>query len=90
MGHTSVVYRIAISPNGPVLASAAWDLTARLWNLERGLPIGSPLEHPRDLICVSFSTDGNLLATGCWDKNAYSWDISGILKEAGLLNPTVS
>jgi len=24
------------------------------------------------------------------DSNAYSWDISGILEEAGLLNPTVS
>jgi len=90
-GHTDPVYRIAlISSNGPILASASWDRTARLWNLESGLPIGLPLRHLQDLLCVSFSTDGKLLATGCWDNNAYSWDISGILKEAGLLNPTVS
>jgi len=96
-GHTSPVYRIAISPNGPVLASASWDKTARLWNLENGMPIGLPLQHPHFVGCVSFSTDGTLLATGCWqrdadskDSNAYSWDISGILEEAGLLNPTVS
>ena len=96
-GHTYPVYRIAISPNGPILASACWDKTARLWNLENGLSIGLPLQHPDYVACVSFSTDGKLLATGCWhsdadstDSNAYSWDISGILEEAGLLNPTVS
>ena len=119
-GHTGFVFGIAISPNGPILASASWDYTARLWNLENGLPIGLPLQHPDNVQCVSFSTDGKLLATGCWcwhsnadsedsnadsedsnadsedrnadskDSNAYSWDISGILEEAGLLNPTVS
>ena len=89
-GHTRTVYRIAISPNGLTLASASWGDTAQLWNLENGLPIGSPLQHPDSVQCVSFSTDGRLLATGCWDNNAYSWDISGILREAGLLNPTVS
>jgi WD40 repeat protein len=89
-GHTSCVHAIAISPNGPILASASWDCTARLWNLENGLPIGSPLHHARGVQCVSFSTDGKLLATGCSDNNAYSWNISGILEEAGLLNPTVS
>jgi len=89
-GHTGAVHAIAISPNGPILASTSWDNTARLWNLESGLPIGSPLQHPYNVQCVSFSTDGKLLATGSWDTNAYSWDISGILEEAGLLNPTVS
>jgi len=89
-GHTSAVSGIAISPNSPILASASWDNTAQLWNYEKGLPIGSPLQHPDNVQCVSFSTDGRLLATGCWDNNAYSWNISGILREAGLLNPTVS
>jgi hypothetical protein len=89
-GHTSCVCDIAISPNGPILASASWDDTVQLWNLENGLPIGSPLQHPHPVQCVSFSTDGKLLATGCWDNNAYSWNSSGILEEAGLLNPNVS
>ena len=88
--HTSFVRGIAISPNVPILASASLDYTARLWNLENGLPIGSPLQHPNCVESVSFSTDGKLLATGCWDHNAYSWDISGILEEAGLLNQSVS
>jgi len=64
-GHTSSVCGIAISPNDPIIASTCWDNTARLWNLESGLPIGSPLQHSRDMICVSFSTAGKLLATSC-------------------------
>src|SRR5205807_1898245 len=41
-GHTSLVHDIAISPNGRILASASWDSTARLWNLENGQPIAFP------------------------------------------------
>jgi WD40 repeat protein len=93
-GHTNFVWGISISPNGRILASASWDKTARLWNLENGQPIGSPLQHADYVNCVSFSADGKLLATGCSDKNAYLWDISAIVEEAGLgellLNPNVS
>ena len=75
---------IAISSNGRILASASHGRTAQLWNLENAQPIGSPLQHPKAVYCVSFSTDGTLLATACQDKNAYTWDVSAIIKEAGL------
>jgi len=88
--HTSLVYGIAISPNGRILASASEDNTARLWNLENGQPIGSTLYHPNFVSCVSFSTDGTLLATGCGDNNAYTWDMVAIIEEAGLKELLVS
>ena len=90
---TNAVYGIAISPNGRILASASFDKTARLWNLENGQPIGSPLQHANTVECPSFSTDGKQLVTACWDNNVYTWDISAIVEEAGLselLNPNVS
>jgi WD40 repeat protein len=94
-GHAGVVYNIAISSNDLILASVGtWDKTARLWDLENGQPIGSPLQHAKDARCLSFSPDGKELATGCWDKNAYTWDVSAIVREAGrdelLPNPRVS
>ena len=89
-GHIQLIFGIAISPNGRILASASWDNTAQLWNLDNNKPIGSPLEHPEGVRCVSFSTDGTLLATGCRDFNAYTWDISAIIKEAGLNELLVS
>ncbi|KAG2347066.1 hypothetical protein BDR05DRAFT_710309 [Suillus weaverae] len=60
------------------------DDTARLWNLENGQPISSPLQHADQVNCLSFSVDGKRLATGCNDKNAYIWDVAAIVKEAGL------
>ena len=70
--------------------AASWDNTARLWNLENGQLIGSPLQHPDDVNCVSFSTDGTLLATGCDDTSAYTWDILAIIEDAGLKELLVS
>jgi len=91
---THTVSAIAISPNDRILASASWDDTTRLWNLDDGQLIGSPLQHANFVFCVSFSADSKLLATGCWDDNAYAWDISAIIREVGLdellLNPNVS
>jgi WD40 repeat protein len=81
--HTGFVYAIAISPNGHILASVSGE-TARLWNLENGQLIGSPIQHAEQVNCVSFSADGKRLATGCNDKNAYMWDVTVILREAGL------
>jgi WD40 repeat protein len=94
-GHTGIVFDIAISPNDLILASVGnWDWTARLWDLENGQPISSPLQHANDVRCLSFSPDGKELATGCRDYNAYTWDVSAIVREAGreelLSNPRVS
>jgi WD40 repeat protein len=85
-GHTGAVSDIAVSPNGRILASASWapECTTRLWNLENGEPISSPIQSDNGIHCVSFSADGKLLATGCCDSNAYTWDVSAIVKEAGL------
>jgi WD40 repeat protein len=90
-GHTRIgrygfggVISIAISPNGRILASASYDHTARIWNLDNNQPISSPLQHAKGVYSVSFSADGKLLATSCWDNNAYAWDVSAIIKEAGL------
>lgn len=80
------VRALAISPNHRILAIASdrSDNTARLWNLDNGHPISSPLEHAQPVYDVSFSVDGKQLATGCRDGSAYTWDVAAILKEAGL------
>jgi WD40 repeat protein len=80
----SFINALAISPNGRVLASASYDKTVRLWNLEDGQPINLPLQHVKEVTCVSFSVDGKTLATGCHDHNAYLWDVAAIIREAGL------
>lgn len=91
---TCYVMDIAISANDHILASVSGDNAARLWNLDNGKAISSPVQHAEQANCVLFSVDGQLLTTGCGDKNAYSWDIATIVRGAGLddllSDPTVS
>jgi WD40 repeat protein len=92
--HMGAIFAISISPNERILASASWDKTARLWNIENGQPIGSPLHHPNidmplEVFCISFSADGKLLATGC-NEHTYTWDVSAIVKEGGGFDDLLS
>ncbi|KAG2343322.1 WD40 repeat-like protein [Suillus weaverae] len=82
-GH-AVVYAITLSRNERLLASASWDNTARLWNLDTNLPIGPLLQHKSPVECAAFSTDEKMLVTGGYDEDVYAWDIHTILKTADL------
>jgi WD40 repeat protein len=81
-GHTNVIFSFAL--NDRLLASASWDGTVRLWNLDTNLQVGPPLQHKDWVFCAAFSADGKLLSTACKDKNAYVWDIQAFLNTAGL------
>jgi hypothetical protein len=85
-GHTGVVVAISLSRNNRFLASASDDKTARLWNLETNLPVGSPFQHEEDFCSAALSPDGKVLVTGCQNENAYAWDVHAILEKAGLEN----
>ena len=41
-GHTDLVWSVAFRPNGVMLASASWDQTVRLWNVNTGRPSAHP------------------------------------------------
>jgi WD40 repeat protein len=83
-GHTNAVNSLTLFPNDHLLASTSLDGTARLWNLDTNLQVGSPLKHEHEVNCAAFSADGKLLSTACHDKNAYVWNVQAILKAAGL------
>jgi len=83
-GHTSFVRAISLLQDDRLLASASFDSTARLWNLDTNLPVGPPLQHQHWVWDAAFSADGKSLVTACADNNAYVWNTHTILKEAGL------
>lgn len=66
-GHGGIVSEVAFSHDGAWLASAGFDLTARIWNVRTGSEV-AVLRHPGQVTSVKFSHDGKLLATGCWDE----------------------
>lgn len=75
--HTGIVWSIAFSPDGGLLASASSDGTARIWDMATGAPV-KVLEFPAEVVSVAFSPDGQTLAVGGLDgfPNAAIWTYS--------------
>ncbi|CAF1489120.1 unnamed protein product, partial [Adineta steineri] len=83
--HNKEIYTIKWSPTGPntmnpnatlLLASASFDSTVRLWDVERGICQSTLVKHSEPVYSVAFSPDGRLLATGSFDKAIHIWDIA--------------
>ncbi|MCO5571213.1 hypothetical protein L7F22_024948 [Adiantum nelumboides] len=82
--HTKEIYTIKWSPSGQgtnnpnsplVLASASFDTTIKLWDIERGLQLFSLTEHSKPVYSVAFSPNGEFLASGSFDKCLHIWSV---------------
>lgn len=80
--HNKEIYTIKWSPTGPetsnpnmslVLASASFDSTVRLWDVERGECLNTLTRHTEPVYSVAFSPDGKFLASGSFDKCVHIW-----------------
>jgi WD40 repeat protein/type IV secretory pathway VirB10-like protein len=75
-GHTDAITSVAMEKNGKRLASASWDNSVRLWDVEKQAPLGKPLRGHTDYVnSVAFSPNGKLLASGSDDQTVRLWDI---------------
>ncbi|KIN97417.1 hypothetical protein M404DRAFT_1006058 [Pisolithus tinctorius Marx 270] len=73
--HASVVTSVVFSPDGKRIVSGSEDNTMRIWDAERGVQIGSPLEgHKNKVQSVTFSPDGKRIVSGSHDKTVRIWD----------------
>jgi cytochrome c len=75
-GHTAPVVALAVSPDGAMLASAAWDNTVRLWPLAGGNP--RVLEgHTQNVNGVAFMPDGKAVVSAAYDLTLRIWPLDG-------------
>ncbi|CAB4266265.1 unnamed protein product [Prunus armeniaca] len=82
--HVKEIYTIRWSPTGPgtnnpnqqlVLASASFDSTIKLWDVELGRLLYSFNGHRDPVYSVAFSPDGEYLASGSMDKCMHIWSV---------------
>ncbi|KAK4337239.1 hypothetical protein RND71_043544 [Anisodus tanguticus] len=80
--HKKEIYTIKWSPTGPgtcnpnmnlILASASFDSSVRLWEMERGLSLHTLTKHSEPVYSVAFSPCGKFLASGSFDKAVHIW-----------------
>eukprot|EP00771_Trimastix_marina_P003330 gnl/Trimastix_PCT/4571.p1 GENE.gnl/Trimastix_PCT/4571~~gnl/Trimastix_PCT/4571.p1 ORF type:complete len:472 (-),score=58.86 gnl/Trimastix_PCT/4571:197-1612(-) len=80
--HQKEIYTIKWSPTGPgtanpnlplFLASASFDSTVRLWNVEVGRCLYSLTRHTDPVYSVAFSPNGEFLASGSFDRCLHIW-----------------
>ena len=73
-GHTSVVWNVAVSPDGARLATAGFEGVAKVWDTETGQELLTFSGHKADVFSVAFSPDGKRAATASADGTAKVWD----------------
>jgi WD40 repeat protein len=73
--HPTLVFAVALSPDGRTALTGCLDNRARLWDVATGQPIGQPLLHPDGVTCVAFAPDGRTFVTVCADCKARLWNL---------------
>ncbi|KAK9678502.1 hypothetical protein RND81_11G215800 [Saponaria officinalis] len=82
--HLKEIYTIRWSPTGPgtnnpnqqlVLASASFDSTVKIWDVEQGKLLRSLIGHREAVYSVAFSPNGEYLASGSFDRSLHVWSL---------------
>lgn len=81
--HSKAIYTMGWSPTGPgtanpnmslLIASASFDSTVRVYDVNRGACIHTLVKHTQPVYSVAFSPNGKYIASGSYDKCVNIWD----------------
>ncbi|KAL8160439.1 hypothetical protein V2J09_001976 [Rumex salicifolius] len=82
--HSKEIYTIRWSPTGAgtsnpnqqlMLASASFDSTVKLWDVEHGKLLSSLNGHREPVYSIAFSPNGQYLASGSLDRSLHIWSL---------------
>lgn len=73
--HDALIYSLAVSPDGKMLASGSYDKTIKLWELPSMKFIKKLEGHTENVYCVTFNKDGTELASSAQDKTIRIWNV---------------
>jgi WD40 repeat protein len=73
-GHHAAVYAVAFRPDGERMATASFDHTIKIWDMESGRLVRSFTGHQDKVLTLAYSADGRLLASAGLDGTVRLWD----------------
>ena len=80
LAHKDSISQIKYSPDGKMIASASWDKTIKLWNVDTGELINTLIGHEEGVNSIAFSSNNKVLISGSEDKTIKIWNIAGKAK----------
>jgi WD40 repeat protein len=91
-GHPGIVYAIAFSPDGRIVASGSGDQTVKFWDARTGKLLNTLFGHTRKVTSLAFSADTKTLVSGSEDDTLKIWDVSDgrLLRSIVAYTPGVS
>lgn len=75
-GHRDILYAVALSPDGRLLATAGYDRIIRLWNTSDGSLLNELSGHNGAVYDLDFHPDGAVLASASADETVKLWRVS--------------
>jgi WD40 repeat protein/archaellum biogenesis ATPase FlaH len=88
-GHKDAVIHVAFSPGGKTIATASFDHTVKLWQLDGKLiptrekdedgKDEEKIKHEEKINSLAFSPDGKMIATASFDNTVKLWTLDGTL-----------
>ncbi|KAF8906296.1 WD40-repeat-containing domain protein [Gymnopilus junonius] len=74
-GHQDRVCRVAFHPSGDYVASASFDTTWRLWDVNTSKELLLQEGHSKEVYSIEFQNDGSLVGSGGLDAIGRIWDL---------------
>lgn len=87
-GHTDAAYALAVSPDGKMIASGAYDQKIRLWDVATGKEMALLKGHNGAVNGLTFRPDGAVLASASADRTVKLWSVPGGQRLDTLSQPT--
>ncbi|MDZ4401649.1 c-type cytochrome domain-containing protein [Prosthecobacter sp.] len=87
-GHLDAAYALAVSPDGKLIATGAYDQKIRLWDTATGKEVALLKGHNGAVNGLSFRPDGKVLASASADRTVKLWAIPTGQRLETLSQPT--
>ena len=75
-GHRAAVYAVAFRPDGERMASASFDHTIKVWDVDSWPGRATFTGHQDKVLALAYSADGRQLASAGLDGTVRLWDVA--------------